>query len=208
MATYSWGSSIDGQLGIGNYGGQTRQEVAKEVTTLSVSGPEHRCGKHHTGLSWRMGRCICGANNNKVQVSALETVVIKQVACGDDHTLAVSDRGQVLGWGRNDRGQCGLATGDVENKPRPRILKHLASYQFVKVCCGSLHSMALTRDGRLFAWGDNNTYGQLGIGSLVTNYTDRPTQLTSLRGVPFGAVRWWLSFLCSNRSGSVLAGEE
>ena len=55
-----------------------------------------------------------------VQVSALETVVIKHVACGDDHTLAVSDRGQVLGWGRNDRGQCGLATGDAGNKPKPR----------------------------------------------------------------------------------------
>eukprot|EP00057_Strongylocentrotus_purpuratus_P007783 XP_011662257.1 PREDICTED: probable E3 ubiquitin-protein ligase HERC4 [Strongylocentrotus purpuratus] len=196
MATFCWGSSMEGQLGIGITGGQTTQEVAKEVTTLSGQRVQSiSCGKHHTGIVLDDGTLyMCGANSKgqlgqdrnqykPVQVSALETVVIKHVACGDDHTLAVSDRGQVLGWGRNDRGQCGLATGDIENKPRPRILKHLASYQFVKVCCGSLHSMALTRDGRLFSWGDN-TYGQLGIGTLVTNYTDRPTELTSLRGVP------------------------
>ncbi|XP_071491070.1 LOW QUALITY PROTEIN: probable E3 ubiquitin-protein ligase HERC4 [Diadema antillarum] len=193
---FCWGSSREGQLGLGNHSSQTHQVLPKEVPTLMGQKVQAvGCGLRHTGVVLQGGTVyMFGANDmgqlgqdrshsRPVQVSALETFVISQVCCGGDHTLAVSDRGQVLGWGRDDRGQCGLGTGTREAKHKPKILRHLGSHHVVKVCCGELHSMALSRDGRVFTWGDN-TYGQLGIGSSGSSLVDRPTELTSLKGVP------------------------
>ena len=38
--------------------------------------------------------------------------------------------------------------------------------KFIKIYAGFHHSMALTSDGKLYGWG-NNEFGQLGIGSKV-----------------------------------------
>ena len=47
--------------------------------------------------------------------------------------------------------------------------------------CGGYHSLALTRDGRLFSWGWG-VYGQLALGD--TSDVDRPTEVaTDVRGV-------------------------
>lgn len=40
--------------------------------------------------------------------SALEGVRIVRIACGASHSLAVSEDGQVFGWGKNTQGQCGV----------------------------------------------------------------------------------------------------
>ena len=58
-------------------------------------------------------------------------------------------------------------------------------------------------EGKLFSWGDN-TYGQLGIGSQVTTFTGRPTEVTSLRSVPLVRIACggWHSFALTI-SGSV-----
>ncbi|KAL1507705.1 hypothetical protein AB1Y20_007318 [Prymnesium parvum] len=39
----------------------------------------------------------------------------------------------------------------------------MPSHKFVRVSCGGAHAMALTREGKLFAWGWNE-HGQLGVG--------------------------------------------
>ena len=40
--------------------------------------------------------------------SALEGLVVKQVACGDAHSLALTQGGQVYGWGYTHSGQLGM----------------------------------------------------------------------------------------------------
>lgn len=46
---------------------------------------------------------------------------------------------------------------------------------------GLNHAVALTADGKLYAWGRNEC-GQLGVGDIATRY--RPTRINSLDGVP------------------------
>ena len=48
----------------------------------------------------------------------------------------------------------------------PRLVRDVASCNFVAVACGGAHVMALTSDGRLFGWGWN-AYGQCGLGSVA-----------------------------------------
>ncbi|XP_028755927.1 ultraviolet-B receptor UVR8-like isoform X1 [Neltuma alba] len=93
-----------------------------------------------------------------------ELVKITKVSCGEYHTAAISDKGEVYTWGLGNMGQLGhssLQYGDKELLPR-RIVA--LDDIFVKnVACGGAHSCALTKEGALYAWGGGQA-GQLGLG--------------------------------------------
>lgn len=87
------------------------------------------------------------------------------IACGDDHSLALSDEGKVYAWGGNTFGQL----GDGSTAPRfspvaVNMSGVLAGKTIVAIGGGHTHSIALTSDGQIFAWGYNQN-GQLGNGT-------------------------------------------
>ena len=84
---------------------------------------------------------------------------VRQVACGDYHTLMLTDDGTVLTCGANCCGQLGL--GSVDPSDVPRVVESLAGVHVVSVACGSEHSVAAARGGAVWAWG-RNIHGQLG----------------------------------------------
>lgn len=55
------------------------------------------------------------------------------------------------------------AAGIDEADPPPRLLRSVLTQRFVRISCGGAHAMALTYDGKLYAWGWND-HGQLGLG--------------------------------------------
>lgn len=57
-------------------------------------------------------------------------------------------------WGDVKYGQLGV--GDIINRPRPREVTMLNHCGIKKIACGAFHTLALTLDGRVFAWGRNN----------------------------------------------------
>ena len=84
------------------------------------------------------------------RVDSLETWTIKQVACGQMHTLAVTSKGLVFAWGGNTKGQLGLGSSDTTSHKHPRcIVNHLPKqlkylegvgsvWSWVcEVCCGT-----------------------------------------------------------------------
>eukprot|EP01124_Arcella_intermedia_P001613 TRINITY_DN10877_c0_g2_i1.p1 TRINITY_DN10877_c0_g2~~TRINITY_DN10877_c0_g2_i1.p1 ORF type:complete len:344 (-),score=75.27 TRINITY_DN10877_c0_g2_i1:4-1035(-) len=73
------------------------------------------------------------------------------------------------------RNQCGQLGTDTRRDPisRPTKVKTLVG-EITSVSCGDYHSMALTRDGALYCWGDNE-FGQLGIGKPVIQSLLTPT---------------------------------
>ncbi|XP_031843534.1 amyotrophic lateral sclerosis 2 [Nomia melanderi] len=58
-------------------------------------------------------------------------------------------------WGDVEFGQ--LGTGDTIKRSRPVLVAKLSNAGLRKIVCGAFHILALTLDGRVFAWGRNSS---------------------------------------------------
>jgi alpha-tubulin suppressor-like RCC1 family protein len=76
---------------------------------------------------------------------------VVDLSCGSTHSLAVTHDGAVYAWGKNQKGQ--LGTGDGKEYHKPTLLVSLLGTAVKQVACGWDHSLAVTRDHRLFSWG-------------------------------------------------------
>lgn len=80
------------------------------------------------------------------------------------HTLALSEEGKVFSWGSSSEGQ--LGHGMCEPSHIPRLILSLEGIKIVQVECGWSHSLCLSADGRVFAFG-NGDDGKLGLGNTL-----------------------------------------
>ena len=97
-----------------------------------------------------------------VQPQALDSHVIA-LAAGGWHALALQADGSVWAWGFNDSGQ--LGDGTAINRSAPvRVLAPGSGA--VAVAAADNHSLVLTADGSVWAWGINDG-GQLGDGTAI-----------------------------------------
>lgn len=92
-------------------------------------------------------------------VPGLNTVV--DVACGGQHTLFLLADGTVRATGMNTFGQLGLGISDPKVFV-PTVIPNLSGV--VSIAAGAEHSVAVTQDGRVYAWG-RNFEGQLGVST-------------------------------------------
>jgi alpha-tubulin suppressor-like RCC1 family protein len=75
--------------------------------------------------------------------------------------MALRADGTLWAWGDNSLGQLGLGE-QIESASSPtEVPKRAASDPWVGVAAGAFHTVAITRNGNLWAWGDNS-YGQVG----------------------------------------------
>ena len=86
--------------------------------------------------------------------------------------MAVLENGEVYGWGYNGNGQLGL--GNNINQLNPQRVTALQGVVVTSVVCGYAHTLAVTDEGSLYAWGANS-YGQLGTGNKANSCT--PTKV-------------------------------
>lgn len=114
------------------------------------------------------------------------------LAAGDSHVLACTSQGRVLAWGLGGSGQLGISpettsrlaaqlTTELNYKVRSTVTKSEAEERMgnsvpiptevtglqrvVQVACGARHSLALTQDYSVFAFGEGSA-GQLGLDGL------------------------------------------
>ena len=86
------------------------------------------------------------------QYTLLENII--DVAAGGYHSLAVDSDGHVWSWGLNDKGQLGYGT--TENSGAAQMVMigdNQPMENIVAVAAGNKHSLALTADGHVYAWG-------------------------------------------------------
>eukprot|EP00268_Persea_americana_P023443 TRINITY_DN2303_c0_g1_i6.p1 TRINITY_DN2303_c0_g1~~TRINITY_DN2303_c0_g1_i6.p1 ORF type:complete len:428 (+),score=102.07 TRINITY_DN2303_c0_g1_i6:253-1536(+) len=162
-------------------------------------------------------------------VSLSPGVKIVTVAAGGRHTLALSDVGQVWGWGYGGEGQLGLGSRiRMVSSPHPVPCIEIPSYgkdtslavprgsmssegpaykvlgNYVKaIACGGRHSAAITDAGAVltFGWG---LYGQCGQGSTDDELS--PTCVSSLLGIEMQGIAAGLwHTVCISADGSVYA---
>jgi alpha-tubulin suppressor-like RCC1 family protein len=110
---------------------------------------------------------------------------VTQVAAGNLDSLAVTSTGQLYAFGLNEMGELGLATNSGTTTPNPTpTLVSLpgATGPVSQIAAGTLHTLALTSTGQLYAFGWNDE-GQLGSTSNNGTNTANPTPtLVSLPG--------------------------
>ncbi|XP_067850557.1 probable E3 ubiquitin-protein ligase HERC4 [Heptranchias perlo] len=194
---FCWGDGVSSQVGLLN---KERHQVISEPQEIKhLRGrtvKEVCCGEKHSVFLLADGTVFsCGDNKNGQlgrrnsksrfdQIMALNTVKVVRVACGKHHTLAVCENGSVFSWGAGTYGQLGL--GECQSiVSHPRRVE-LFRVPIVQVTCGRYHSLALSKDGAIYSWGQNS-YGQLGLGEGF-NSQIRPQCVISLTGIPVAQI--------------------
>ncbi|KAJ1488811.1 hypothetical protein T484DRAFT_1886782, partial [Baffinella frigidus] len=96
-----------------------------------------------------------------LRIPALSGVSVTAVACGDSHMVCSAASGRVFAWGANGEGQCGFGF----KSPQVLQCSLVADFGHVtSVAAGTAHTVAMTREGRVFCWG-RNFEGQCGAGA-------------------------------------------
>ncbi|KAJ0119583.1 rcc1 domain-containing protein [Diaporthe amygdali] len=107
-------------------------------------------------------------------VESLADYSIAEVSGGEHHSIACTDDGRLLAWGRIDGNQTGLtadkfndANTIFDEHEKPRILSaptvHEGFPAVASVACGTDNSFAITREGKAYSWGFSANY-QTGQG--------------------------------------------
>jgi len=114
-------------------------------------------------------------------------------ACGY-HALALTEEGQVYGWGD------GFANGHGQNQPTPQLVAALAGIRVLLVYAQGVSSCAVTEKGELFTWG-RDYFGSFKLGHGVAAPQRTPKRVEALRGVKVAAAA-----ICDRHT--LVAGED
>ena len=187
---YAWGYNYNGQLGTNSFtyspvpvAVYTGGGLSGKTVTAIAAGVDHNLALTSDGLIFAWGYGYYGELGNNanpasstvpvqvvVQTDALAGRTVTAIAAGFHHSLALTSDGRVFSWGRNDVGQLGLdGLGSTEVPMAVDMSGVLAGKTVTKIAARYLHTLALTSDGEVYAWGANYD-GELGDGS-TTNST-------------------------------------
>jgi len=166
------------------------------VAAISTDGDVYTWGQNKTKLSFfgelfGGGRCKGLGHSNgapteyptRVEFPVSENLKFAQVECGEKHTLALTEDGEVWVWGSGEFGRLGNGSTSDALTPEPsEVMSGISGCK--QVVCGEHYSGAVTDDGDLYMWGRND-HGQLGVGSTgldMNNLESIPTKV-NLSGV-------------------------
>lgn len=131
---YVWGTDTQGQLGWANVANMKLDEMDNEFKR-------------------NYPRILIG----------LKDLIIKEIWCGNEHSLAVTLKGEVYAWGNNRSKQLGIGYNTPDFVNQPTRVFNVGSVK--SISWGYEHSVALTEAGELYSWGHGEG-GLLGHGEL------------------------------------------
>jgi len=144
-----------------------------EIVSWGANG-HGQCGHGFQSTEYLSPRVVQGVNGAHT----------RSASAGRVHSLVVTDDGNLYSFGGDTHGQLGHGTHSTGNSVTPRStggyhgvyspmkvhvtvgFEALQSGRIVATAAGGKHSIALTADGRVFAWGDNEL-GQLGMSDCI-----------------------------------------
>ncbi|KAK1764405.1 GDP GTP exchange factor for Gsp1p Gsp2p [Phialemonium atrogriseum] len=194
----AWGCGQQNQLGRKVFEREIKSSLRpKGIGNLPIRGAKPvrvACGSYHSFVLDQEGRVFAWGLNNYAElgiedsageddaaqlkprlVESLTDFKIADIAGGEHHSLACTDDGKLLTWGRIDGHQVGLPNEkfteentifDERNKPRilkePTVVPDVPSVALV--AAGTDHSFAITTKGKAYSWGFSANY-QTGQGT-------------------------------------------
>lgn len=152
--------------------------------------------------AWGKGTCDVTVSYQPCRVDAIAYKYVMQVACGDNHAMALCDDHDVYSWGSNKSGQLGFAPEEVDHisMSEPRHVHTLRTVKIQQIACGQDHSLALD-DNDMYSWGSGKN-GRLGLGHEKDVFSPTKTpEFTSLRLIAISA--GWRHSVALAENGSV-----
>jgi alpha-tubulin suppressor-like RCC1 family protein len=173
---WGWGYNASGQLGDGTVTCRsTPVSVAGSIKTFcKISCFASTVAIDKNGRAWAWGYNFFGQLGDNTTISKLTPVSVLgaiktfcEISAGNVHSLAIDKNGRAWGWGYNLYGQLGDNT-KVSKRTPVSVLGAIKT--FCKIDTGQRHSLALDKNGRAWAWGQNFR-GQLGDNSVTEQLT-------------------------------------
>ncbi|KAF9430298.1 hypothetical protein BGZ94_007472 [Podila epigama] len=183
---YTWGTFRSAEGILGHSKEKEVQDLPRIVHGLRgivdiATGTDHVLALDATGTvySWgngqqmQLGRRIVSRRMlNGLTPESIGHKGFVKVGAGSYHSFAVDKAGKAYAWGLNTYGQCGNEDPNVDNVPSVAPIAALEDEEIVDIQGGEHHTIALTKDGRLYGFGRSDSH-QLGLG-----YTEAPGEET------------------------------
>ena len=205
----AFGSNTYGQLGCTGKEDRAKPSMVKfrgKNLAQIAAGGEYACALTVEGLLYMWGRNSHGELGlGDVRDRHLPWLVrgvfqkirLKKVACGYEHTLALSVSGAVYAWGCNESGQLGngkktspaaVSMGIESEVLEPQRVQGFKGRRCSDIACGENHNLVIDEKATLWSWG-NNAQGALGLGHFESVL--EPTQ------IPQTYRRFFVSISCA-----------
>ncbi len=165
---YAWGQNYNGQLGLGDYNGRHAPQKVNLQNVIAVS-----CGSHHTMAINSINEIYAWGSNSYGQLGLGDTWAwstphkinlhnVISISCGNAHNMAITNLNELYGWGRNNYGQLGLSNHQMglRNDPYYVLPIKINIPDVISASCGHNHTMALTINKEIYAWGKNDDRDQ------------------------------------------------
>ena len=118
------------------------------MSIIYVGCNNHGCSGIDTKTHDAIGGNKCCISPRKVEALCKQQII--NIASGNSrHVLAITKSGRIYSWGYNDYYALGHGTNTPSSNPSPTKIDKLCQFQVKQVACGSGHSMALTKDGKV-----------------------------------------------------------
>jgi len=106
------------------------------------------CSGIDTKIHDAIGGKKCYISPRKVDALCKQQI-INIASGGNSHVFAITKSGRIYSWGYNGSFELGHGTNTPNPNPSPTKIDKLCQFQVKQVACGSGHSMALTKDGKV-----------------------------------------------------------
>ncbi|TMW65848.1 hypothetical protein Poli38472_003613 [Pythium oligandrum] len=163
---YTCGLNNYGQLGIGTTENHDVLQLVEDLTSTNVAyvdgGTHHSVVMTNNGEVYSFGRADSGQlgmldecqtgdfkdRPQKVTFKSTDKVVIKTIACGSNHTLALTEDNHIYSWGYGD--MLALGNGKEQDEPRPRQVDwtktKFGKADILQIDAGGQHSAVLATE--------------------------------------------------------------
>ena len=183
---YTFGCNDAGQLGIGSLSSTAVPTLPQSLSTTPIISVS--CGVNHTvcvsrlgeAYSWgwgENGRLGLGDEEKRINPTVIDKLkddllFATRAICGASHTAVITDNGDLVTFGWNLYGQCGIQVPSSVLLPVVAMSGKIVT----QASCGFAHTGAVTARGELWMFGFGEE-GQLGDGMEESRFSPEITEV-------------------------------
>ena len=176
---FGQGNNVNGQLGIGNYISTDipiRVNQLKKIKITQIAcGVGHVLALTNNNLIYSWGRFYKQENKKEKSstsgdysspqlIESLSNESIIKISAGNNHSMAITELGELYTWGEGIYGQLGHGINNNEQYPK-KVEYFTNKFKIIDCAGGAAHTIALTEEGYIFGWGQNDK-NQLNLGKI------------------------------------------